>query len=792
MPPAPSAAAQDHDKAQQVELILRQVDNLPTLSSIATRLLEVGTVEDADLDRIVEIIETDPALTARLLGLCRRADKGLGDRITTVRRAVVMLGLEAVQAAVLSVAVYELMGRCMQKAQAIDDDPGSGTTLEFDRAGFWKHSIAVASACELIAEGHLDLGVKPEEAFVAGLLHDLGKLVLDLILPRSYARVLGLAERRGCSSTDAELQLIGLDHHTAGKRLAEHWRLPAALADSMWLYGQPIDSLPDLPHRNIIGIVGVARALCRHLHLGWSGDFNHPEPLEGPRGICGQFGLSAELVQASVSRLHESVLHRCRVLGLGDQTTPELLMEAVAAANRRLGRLSATFEQRSRQSQRQGAVLQAISEFHAAGSAGRPGRGVIETLGDVVRSASGILGRGFYGVVYQLRDGDPWQLCQFAADGRPTRSQVIETPPGAAQAGGRARLASLAGLCGTAQLSMGAMALLPWLADYLIDAGDLRNVQLLPLCARSGELTPAPGPAAVLLHDRDLPGSVDRATLEPLTATWGSAVAAAAQHEAARRLGERLASSNRSLAEAQAKLAEVESMARLGEMAAGAAHEMNNPLTVISGRAQLLLAGAREAGEKAAAAAIVEAAQNLTSLITSLRLLADPPRPQLQATTAREVAELAVTRAEAMVAGASARIRTEIQGSGESVVDRELIATAAAELLANAVQASEETPVVLKVHTGRPDRRLMMVVHDQGTGMSPRALQHAFDPFFSEKPAGRRTGLGLTRARRLVELHGGEVWLQSTPGQGTTATISLPAPEQAAVQTGFHAAANAA
>ena len=108
----------DQDRAQQIEVILRQVDQLPTLSPIAVRLLQIGNVEDADLDGIVEVIESDPALTARLLGLCRRADKGLGDRITTVRRAVVMLGLEAVQAAALSVAVYELMEGC---APALDE-----------------------------------------------------------------------------------------------------------------------------------------------------------------------------------------------------------------------------------------------------------------------------------------------------------------------------------------------------------------------------------------------------------------------------------------------------------------------------------------------------------------------------------------------------------------------------------------------------------------------------------------------------------------------------------------------
>src|SRR2546423_6331964 len=149
--------APDQDQGRrgdQIELILRQVDNLPTLSPIATRLLEIGNVEDADLDKIVEIIESDPPLTARLLGLCRRADKGLGDRITTVRRAVVMLGLEAVQAAVLSVAVYELMAGYSPDSSGVDTVATVGSAHPFDRVGFWRHSIAVASASELIAEAH--------------------------------------------------------------------------------------------------------------------------------------------------------------------------------------------------------------------------------------------------------------------------------------------------------------------------------------------------------------------------------------------------------------------------------------------------------------------------------------------------------------------------------------------------------------------------------------------------------------------------------------------------------------
>jgi signal transduction histidine kinase/HD-like signal output (HDOD) protein len=775
--------ALDQDRGSQIDLILRQVDSLPTLSPIATRLMEITNVEDANLDHLVEVLETDPALSARLLGLCRRADKGLGDRITTVRRAVVMLGLEAVQAAVLSVAVYDLMQGCTPRL----DEPaasGSDSTLEFDRAGFWMHSVAVASACDLIAESHTDLGVKPEEAFVAGLLHDLGKLVLDLILPRSYARVLGLAERRATSAAEAELRIIGMDHHTAGKRLAEHWGLPPALAEVMWLHGSirgGIDTLPEGPRRNLVSIVTVARTLCRHLHLGWSGDFNHPEPLGGPRGICKHFGLNADIVDAATLKLHECVLHRCKILGLEEPEKRDVLMQSLAAANRRLGRLSEMFEQRSRASVRQGRVLNTISEFQE-----RIGTGldINTTMAEVVRSAMAIFGAGgsgagFFAVLYQAREDDQWRLCRFDEHGTALRSIEVESPGSPITR----RPSSLAELCRSDRLSIASLSLLPWLTDHLVDAVDLRRVQLLPLTHEGDNTLTGSRPAVVLIHDRDVSGSLDRQMLQALTSTWSASISAAVVQDAARRLAERLVTSNRSLAEAQQRLAETESLARLGEMAAGAAHEMNNPLTVISGRAQVLAAKLTGAETKAAADRIVEASEKLSDLITSLRLLAAPPTPDRRECRIEDIVSAAIEVARHRT-GVETPIEAHIPRSTgpdsapaiapTALLDKEMITTALAELLANALQASNGTPVHVRAHTTPADRRLLFVVEDKGAGLSPRALQHAFDPFFSERPAGRGQGLGLTRARRLVELHEGDITLQSRHGQGTTATITIP------------------
>ncbi len=757
----------------QIELILREVDALPTLPAIATRLLTITNVEDADLDQIVEIIESDPTLTARLLGLCRTAEKGLGDKITTVRRAVVMLGLEAVQAALLSVAVFEVMRPRSRRTKEAAGAPGEHT-VPFDRDGFWRHSLAVASAAELIAERHVELGVKPEEAFVAGLLHDMGKLALEVILPKAYGRVLGLAERRQTSSARAEAQLLGIDHHTIGKRLADHWGLPDAIQDVIWLCGQPLDAMPEQPNRALISIIWVARALCRELHLGWSGDFNTPEPVKGAAGLAKRMGLSSEAVDGMIARLHECVARRCAVLGLGERSTPEMLLEALTQANAKLGRMSQIFEQRARLAGKQTRVLQAIGAFHGALAAAGAKRGIVGTLAAVSRSASSILGEAFLGVVYQSREGEPWQLCCFGQDGKPTRTVSIEPPPASGSAGNH--VASLSGLCNPSAIPMRAMGLLSWLAEYLADTQDLRRVALLPVVPHTPDGSPTtPAPSVVLIHDQEGAGTLEPALMEPLLATWCGAIAAAAHHDSATRLQERLATANRTLMETRALLAEAEAMAKLGEFAAGAAHEMNNPLTVISARAQLLMESAKDDADRAGAATIAEHAQRLSDLITSLRLIADPPKPRLETCTLDTLIRSAVAAAQERTGTRELRVRVRVPSSSHSViVDRPMVASALAELIANAAQASPETPVTIEAQTTPSDGRWFLIVSDQGPGMSAKTLQHAFDPFFSEKPAGRRTGLGLTRARAIIEAHSGEITLASEPAKGTTATIALP------------------
>src|SRR5947207_1286559 len=220
-------------REKRVELILQQLEDLPTLPAVAVRVLEVTSSESSDAQEVVKLIQSDPSLTARILQLVHRADVGVRGEVTSVERAVILLGFDAVRSAVLAVSVFEVLREA--------DKP---LASQFRRDEFWKHCVAVASAAELIAEIMKDPAVQPSEAFVCGLLHDLGKVAMDAALPKSFNRVVEAAELLRGNIADVERTVIGLDHMVIGKRLAERWQLPASVRDCIWLHGQAPSALP--------------------------------------------------------------------------------------------------------------------------------------------------------------------------------------------------------------------------------------------------------------------------------------------------------------------------------------------------------------------------------------------------------------------------------------------------------------------------------------------------------------------------------------------------------------------
>jgi signal transduction histidine kinase/HD-like signal output (HDOD) protein len=741
-------AEPDRARARRVELILSELETLPTLNAVAVRILELTTDVESDAREVIELVASDPSLSARVLALCRCHERGRASDVTTVERAVLLLGFEAVRTAVLAVQVFDVLdGIESPGGERIRQNP------TFDREAFWLHSLAVAVVAEQLAiRGTQVSDIGGGEAFTAGLLHDLGQLVLHVLLPESFDRVCQVTETHSASLDRACRQIIGLDTHTAGKKLAEHWGLPKPLTDVVWLNGQPFEGLPATCNRRLVAVITLADALVRSRYISAGGQWARAENLST---LAIPVGVTPDELDAITAELHERVTARAEALGLNVASNPQILLRSISRANKSLARANAGMRQRERLARQQTVLLRAISDFHDAVGADAA---VMDVLAAISREAPEILGGSVVAAIYETVGGDGWHLVQMNEAGRPSSIRSLDPPDDGM---------ALRVLLDEEMVKGSIASLVPWLIPMLdIEPDDPTIVTFGLPCDRGG--------SAVLLVARDNEPLGERAEIACLVRSWQAALGAAAEHEFIAMVTEQLAESNRSILEMQETLSRHQTLATLGEVAAGAAHEMNNPLTVISGRAQLLQSRLVEAPLRKAAGEINTQAQRLSDMISALRSFAEPVVPKRQAV---DLADLVMRVVQQYGPGErrTPSVNTILTESLPAAhLDPELVRSALGELVRNAVESKGSRNIELRVAIDPLADRLRLEVRDDGAGLSPHALRHAFDPFFSDKPAGRQPGLGLARAGRFIEAHGGEISLVNAAGGGAIAAIWLP------------------
>lgn len=233
-----------------------------------------------------------------------------------------------------------------------------------------------------------------------------------------------------------------------------------------------------------------------------------------------------------------------------------------------------------------------------------------------------------------------------------------------------------------------------------------------------------------------------------------------------------------------------ERMEALAEFAAGAGHEINNPLATILGRVQLLLPGEDNPERRRHLETIIAQTLRIRDMIGDLMLFARPPAPQKSTVDLRKLVEQVAQkqRTEIELAGCLVDFQfdhTEFLDSDDDEargyqadIDRHQISIVVAELLRNARQAMKEHGGTIHVHLSRLEEsppRFQLTVTDPGRGFSAADQKHAFDPFYSGRQAGRGIGFGLCKAWQIVRQHAGTIDITSTPGGPTILRVTLPA-----------------
>lgn len=246
------------DSAQARKKI-ESVTDLPTLPSVANQIIAMANSPRTNAADVGKMIEQDQALTAKVLKLVNSSFYGFPGQIKSIQHAVVIIGFNKVKNVVVTASVFDLSkGR-------------DANRLDLPR--FWQHSLGTAIGAQVVATT-IGGGLSPEDAFVGGLVHDLGKLIMDQFLPKEYAPVFDHITENPCLIMTAEKEILGFQHSLVGSWIAERWKLPPALHNAIRYHHKPMQARED---REMAISVHIGDILARALCIGDPGDRRIPE-----------------------------------------------------------------------------------------------------------------------------------------------------------------------------------------------------------------------------------------------------------------------------------------------------------------------------------------------------------------------------------------------------------------------------------------------------------------------------------------------------------------------------------
>ena len=232
---------------RDLKLVVKEV---PTLPIVYQQLFSKMSNPNVSVPQLAEIVSKDQSLAIKILKLVNSAFYGYKKEITTISRAMVILGFRTVRNAALAISVFDYVSGCT------DDN-------KFPIEEFWKHSLCTASAAKVL--GH-KVGIKQqEETFVCGLLHDVGKLIMKKYFENDFNEVCSYALDNGVTWSAAEEKLLGVNHSTLAKAVLRSWNFPPNLVEAVQFHHtmSPGASYPDM-----VALINLSNYLAYQFGMG--------------------------------------------------------------------------------------------------------------------------------------------------------------------------------------------------------------------------------------------------------------------------------------------------------------------------------------------------------------------------------------------------------------------------------------------------------------------------------------------------------------------------------------------
>jgi len=246
-----------------IKEFLSRIKDLPTISSVASEINLIEKKKSLTAKSLSEIINRDPALTAKVLRLANSAYYGVVREVSTLSRAVTVLGFDTIKNLALTISVFNVFNSTDEKA--------------FDMQGLWGHSLGVGLAAKhLVSASSMSIGDRmlAEQAFVCGILHDIGKIAIARNFPDAMHDILDRVHSSDVPQHEIEKEILGFNHQRVGQALANSWNFPEDYLTVIRLHHAPVATVISANKRIMALVMGVyvGNRIAKSVPLGKSTD----------------------------------------------------------------------------------------------------------------------------------------------------------------------------------------------------------------------------------------------------------------------------------------------------------------------------------------------------------------------------------------------------------------------------------------------------------------------------------------------------------------------------------------
>lgn len=729
---------------RKVELIIRKIGSLSAMPGTLAQLIPLLKDTTGSITKITEIIKVDPALTANILSLYNQDNSRDPAFSCDIENAIKGISQKQLSHVIMQTKMFQLL-------------PGSPVSQMQQRKELIKFSIAAAIASSKVGQiltGQSDNPI----AYTAALLSSVGKFAIEQALPKSHVKICEQTRLLGTSDLEIEKKYLGIDHTILGRRMADNWRLSKEVADSIWLCRSDVEAITTAVGSNHPAVsVALGHLIARDAQIGDPGTYEH---FTKPKTFAQNFEITDQQIDEIITQLPEQVNNCISILDLDAEQPEQVYSQAIWELATNLANDNSALTQQNIELKTNTGISEFANKFIPSVASNSTPIEIIEKFS--------ALWQNYY---------QTGPVCMYLCpdNGEDLIDAVVADKKGQIHI----ELLSLASDVSLIPEEINAkfniidadIDTFGWLYDQIDNIINPQTAKAIPIISSGKTLA-----VVIWQNNETLSEKLGLASVEGPANIAGPVLELAFSYQSQQRVSEQFASLLGRLGNIKEKLSKTENLEGLAEMAAGAAHELNNPITVVSGRLQMLLNGENDPEKQKTLNLIKERIEDISKIVSDLMQFARPQEPSLRTISPAVLVDSAIddVRQKYNIADIETNIEN-LDSLRDIFVDAEQLRQSLANIICNAYQSYHNTGKTVKIIGAEQNKQCVRLqIVDFGIGMDNETLQKATQPFFSGQQAGRRMGMGLAHAQRVLNINNASMHLASQPGKGTTVTLLLP------------------